>query len=147
MPGTFGYKVLQTSVIFQYAVGVLGFVRHNVSGFKSVALCRAQDASFIRARAFTALQLTPKVSVPSRGLTKKVKIAVRILKQDTESHNLRDKEFLILADGVLIENLSVRVTARGLQLSKGITRTVKTLSATSGAGKSVTFSAGIRHKT
>ena len=85
VPGTFGYKVLQTSVIFPFAVGVLGFVRHNVSGFKSVALCRAQDASFIRARAFTALQLTPKVSVPSRGLTKKVKIAVCILKQDTAS--------------------------------------------------------------
>ena len=47
---------------------------------ESVALRRAQDASFIRARAFTAPQLAPKASVPSWGLTKKVKIAVRILK-------------------------------------------------------------------
>lgn len=39
-----------------------------------------QNASLIRARAFTALQLTYKASVRLKGLPKKVRFAVRILK-------------------------------------------------------------------
>lgn len=93
-------------------------------------------------RAFTSAAACPKSKCPSRDYRNQI-TAVRILKQGTEGRNLPDKKFLILADRAFELNVNkvqfpLRSSfystreGRGLQLPKVITRTAKTLPATSG---------------
>ena len=62
VPCSLSYKVLQTSVIFQIAVGVLCFARRFAAGVGIRGVRRAQDA-FLTIRDSNPFLLAPKASV------------------------------------------------------------------------------------